>query len=223
MFVQAVVIEKPGGPEVLKLKDVGDIHAQRGEIRVRVRASAVNRADLLQRAGKYPAPPGCSADIPGLEYAGEVDELGDSHSGWKIGDRVFGLVPGGSYAEYVVVHPRTAVGIPDHLSFEDAAALPEAAITAYDAMVLQAGLKSGDYVLITAAASGVASIAVQIASALGARSIGLTRSEDKRTRLLQEGSYQSVLLTDGKEFAEEVKRITGGAGVDVIVELVGGH
>jgi putative PIG3 family NAD(P)H quinone oxidoreductase len=221
--VQAVVIEKFGGPEVLQLREVPEMHPQRGEVRVRVRATAVNRADLLQRAGKYPPPPGCSADIPGLEYAGEVDEIGDDHSALKVGDRVFGLVAGGSYAQHVVVHARTASPIPDHLSFEEAAALPETAITAYDAMVSQGSLKSGEFVLITGGASGVGVIAAQIAHALGAKCIGITRSASKSKRLLEAGYFDKVIVDDGRAYSKEVLRTTSGAGADLVLELVGGH
>lgn len=221
--MQAVVVEKPGGPEVLRLQEVEDVHPQRGEVRVRVRATAVNRADLLQRAGKYPAPPGCTADIPGLEYAGEVDEVGDDYGPLKVGDRVFGLVPGGSYAQHVIVHARTASRIPEKLSFEEASALPEAAITAYDAMVSQCALKSGEFVLITGAASGVGITAAQIAHALGAKCIGITRSASKSKRLLEDRFFDEVIVDDGRAYSKEVLRTTSGAGADVVLELVGGH
>src|SRR5580693_2160614 len=152
--MRAIVIREPGGPEVLELRDVPTPIPQRGEARVRVRATAVNRADLLQRMGAYPAPPDSPRDIPGLELAGEVDALGEGVTSVKVGDRVFGLAGGGTYAEQVVVPARTLVRIPEALSFTEAAAVPEAFITAYDAMVVQAGLAAGERVLIHAAGSG---------------------------------------------------------------------
>src|SRR5580692_11001000 len=122
--MQAIVVTRPGGPEVLELREVPDPVVARGEVRVRIRATAVNRADLLQRAGFYPAPPGSPADIPGLEFAGEVDALGEGAIGWKEGDRVFGLAGGGTYAERIVVHPRALARVPRDLGWADAAAIP---------------------------------------------------------------------------------------------------
>src|SRR5438270_8613499 len=127
--MKAIIIEQPGGPEVLVWKDAPTPEPSRGEVRVRVRATAVNRADLLQRMGLYPAPPDAPQQIPGLEYAGEVDAIGPGVTGWKAGDRVFGLVGGGSYAEALVTHADTLARMPDGLSFTDAAAIPEAFIT----------------------------------------------------------------------------------------------
>src|SRR5689334_1700384 len=135
--MRAIVITSPGGPEVLQLREVPTPQPQRGEVRVRIRATAVNRADLLQRMGAYPAPPDSPRDIPGLEIAGEIDALGDGTTGFNIGDRVFGLVGGGAYAEQVVAPARTLVRFPETLSFHEAAAIPEAFLTAYDAMVTQ--------------------------------------------------------------------------------------
>src|SRR5689334_13009300 len=177
--MRAIVITSPGGPEVLQMREVPTPQPARGEVRVRVRATAVNRADLLQRMGAYPAPSDCPADIPGLEFAGEVDALGPGVEGVTLGDRVLGLVGGGAYAEYLVVHARTLARIPDALSFTDAAAIPEAFTTAYDAMVLLGGLSAGENVLISAVGSGVGTAAVQIARAIGARSIGTARAKSK--------------------------------------------
>src|ERR1700749_4156101 len=138
--MRAIVIEQPGGPEVLVLRDVPTPEQGRGEVRIRVRATAVNRADLLQRMGLYPAPPDAPQQIPGMEYAGEVEALGPGVTQWKTGDRVFGIVGGGAYAEQLLTHAETLARIPPNLSFTDAAAMPEAFITAWDAMVSQAGL-----------------------------------------------------------------------------------
>jgi putative PIG3 family NAD(P)H quinone oxidoreductase len=218
--MKAVVITRPGGPEVLEYRDVADPVRARGEVLVRVRATAVNRADLIQRMGFYPAPPGEPADIPGMEYAGEV-EAADDTSGWKPGDRVFGLVGGGSYAERLVAPARTLSRIPERLSFNEAAACPEAFITAYDAMVTQARLTSGDTVLIQAVGSGVGTAAVQVARALHARAIGTARSAGKLERARALGMSEGVVAENGK-FADKVLAATGGVGVDVVLELVGG-
>src|SRR5580692_7256118 len=181
--MRAIVIREPGGPEMLELRDVPTPEPSRGEVRVRVHATAVNRADLLQRAGAYPAPPGSPADIPGLELAGEVDAVGEGVTELALGDRVYGLVGGGAYAEQVVAHARTLARMPSGMSFVDAAAVPEAFLTAWDAMVDQARLGAGETVLIHAAASGVGTAALQIARTVGARTIGTARTAEKMQRL----------------------------------------
>lgn len=219
--MKAVVISEYGGPEVLQWQDVPEPQPERGEARVRVMATAVNRADVLQRRGNYPAPAGSPAQIPGLEYAGIVTEVAEAVSDIAPGDRVFGLVAGGSYAEYVVAHHRTLAKIPENLSFEEAAAVPEAFVTAYDAMVSQAGLKSGEWVLIHAVGSGVGTAAVQLCRALGARSIGTSRSKDKVDRCIELGLHRGICLEQG-DFADQVKTIVGDGGVQVVLELVGG-
>lgn len=214
----------------LKLRDVPTPEPGPGQARVRVRACGVNRADLLQRRGLYPAPPDAPADIPGLEIAGEVDAVGSSTTEVRPGDRVFGIVSGGAYAEHVVVHARTLAPIPvvggSPLGFVEAAAIPEAALTAYDAMVLQAGLAAGETVLVHAVGSGVGTAAVQIARAIGARAIGTARSQEKLARAEALGLSAGVVpraSEDGSpRFAERVRELTGGKGVDVVLELVGG-
>jgi putative PIG3 family NAD(P)H quinone oxidoreductase len=219
--MRAVVITRPGGPEVLELRELPAPAPSRGEVRVRVRATAVNRADLLQRLGLYPAPPDAPADIPGLEYAGEVDAVGEGTHELAVGDRVFGLVGGGAYAESLVVHERAAAPMPPSLSFTDAAAIPEAFITAWDALVAQARLAAGESVLVSAVGSGVGTAAVQIARAIGARSVGTARTASKLERARALGLDEGVLAPDGK-FADAVLRATGGRGADVVLELVGG-
>jgi len=219
--VKAIVITQFGGPEVLELRDVPSPSPSRGEVRVRVRATAVNRADLLQRMGAYPAPPGAPKDIPGLEYAGEVDALGEDVTELAVGDRVFGLVGGGAYAEQVVVHAREAVRMPTVLSFAEAAAIPEAFITAYDAMVTRGRLASGESVLVSAVGSGVGTAAVQLVRALGARSLGTARTEDKLARARALGLDEGIVVK-GASFADAVRERTNGEGVDLVLELVGG-
>ena len=219
--VNAIVISRFGGPEVLELRDLPAPSPGRGEVRVRVRATAVNRADLLQRAGHYPAPPDAPQEIPGLEFAGEIDAVGDGVIDLAPGDRVLGLCGGGAYAEALVVPARTAIRMPEGWTFTDAAAVPEAFITAWDAMVVQARLSAGEAVLIPAAGSGVGTAAIQIAHAIGARVIGTTRSAAKLERVRALGLDEAILI-EGGGFAAAVRRATGGAGADVILELVGG-
>ncbi|MEO6953491.1 MAG: NAD(P)H-quinone oxidoreductase [Polyangia bacterium] len=218
--MRAVIITEVGGPEVLRLVERDKPEPARGEVRVRVHAAALNRADLQQRRGYYAAPADSPQDIPGLEYAGEVDALGPDVTGLSVGDRVFGLVGGGAYAEYIVTHARALARIPVHLSYEDAAALPEGCITSYDAMYSQARLRGGETVLIHAAGSGVGTLAVQIAHALGAVTIGTARTADKLERAKKLGLTHGVVATDGK-FADAVKQHAPD-GVSVILDLVGG-
>jgi putative PIG3 family NAD(P)H quinone oxidoreductase len=226
--MRAIVIREPGGPEMLELRDVPTPEAARGEVRVRIRATAVNRADLLQRIGVYPAPPGSPRDIPGIEIAGEVDAVGEGVTEWNAGDRVFGIVGGGGYAEYIAVPARTLAAIPEGMSFVDAGAVPEAFLTAWDGMIDQGRLAAGETVLIHAAGSGVGTAAVQIARAVGARSIGTARTRAKLDRARELGLDETILVTSaagtegGASFADDVRARTGGRGADVIVELVGG-
>jgi NADPH2:quinone reductase len=219
--MRAIVIREPGGPEVLELRDVPAPEPSRGEVRVRVRATAVNRADLLQRLGMYPAPLGSPPDIPGLEIAGEVDAVGDAVFELERGDRVFGVVGGGGYAEQIVLHARTLARMPEGMGFTDAAAVPEAFITSWDAMVDQARLAAGETVLVHAAGSGVGTAAMQIANAIGARPLGTARTPEKVGRLRELGLGEAILV-EGGAFADEVRARTGGRGADVVVELGGG-
>src|SRR5436305_4179284 len=167
-IMKAIVITRSGGPEAFEVREVPAPEPRGEQVRVRVRACGLNRADLMQARGNYPAPPGVPADIPGLEYAGEVDALGPDVTGpLKVGDRVFGIVGGGGQAEYVLAHERLAVPIPSNLDFVAAAAVPEAFITAHDALLTQGRLAPGRRVLIHAAGSGVGTAAIQIAHAMG--------------------------------------------------------
>jgi NADPH2:quinone reductase len=213
--MKAVVITRPGGPEVLALRDVASPTPARGEVLVRVRATAVNRADLLQRVGAYPAPPDAPQDIPGLEYAGEIAALGEGVDSWSVGERVFGLCGGGAYAERLVAPARALARVPDGLSFAEAAAVPEAFITAWDAMVTQGRLQAGETVLVSAVGSGVGCAAVQLARAVGARVVGTARTAEKLARAAELGCDLGV-VPDAGRFADKV------GAPDLILELVGG-
>jgi NADPH:quinone reductase len=218
--MRAIVIRSPGGPEVLELRDVPEPDPPHGHVRVRVHAAGVNRADLLQRAGHYPAPPGVPADIPGLEYAGTVDAVGPGVTRFTGGERVYGLVAGGSYAEKLIVHERETVVVHEGLSDEEAASLPEAFVTALDALLVRGRLAPGERVLVHAAGSGVGTAGIQIGRALGCLVIGTSRTEDKLERCKSLGMDAGVVAEGGK-FAGEVQRLSNG-GVDVILDLVGG-
>jgi putative PIG3 family NAD(P)H quinone oxidoreductase len=194
-------------------------------VRVRVYAAGLNHADILQRRGSYPAPPGYPQNIPGLEFAGEVEAIGDAVDAWKIGDRVFGIIAGGAQAELVVVPESNLARVPTQLSWAEAGAMPEVFITAHDALFTRAGLQMGDRVLVHAAASGVGTAAVQLAHAVGATVYGTSRNADKlnRMRELKLGMDESVAVGDAPaKFVEAVQKWTNGAGVDVILDLVGG-
>ncbi len=216
--MRAIVISRPGGPEVLEVQDVETPEPVGEQVRVRVRASGVNRADLLQRAGGYAAPPGSPADIPGLEFAGEVNAVGPLVRTWKPGRRVMGLAGGGAQAEYIVVHEGMLVEIPQNLDFVQAAGVPEVFMTAHDALFTQAGLQLGERVLIHAAGSGVGTAAIQLAHAAGATVLGTSRTPWKLERAKELGL--DVALSD-QDFAAEVKRLTDGNGVQVVLEFVG--
>ena len=219
--MKAIAISKFGGPDVLTVVERPLPEPSRGEVRVRVRATAVNRADLLQRMGAYPAPADSPPDIPGLELAGEVDAVGPGVERLAVGDRVFGLVGGGSYAEAIVTHERALAVIPPNLSFEEAAAIPEAFVTAHDAMVGQCDLAAGETLLVHAVGSGVGTAAVQLGRALGAFVVGTARTADKLDRAKSLGLDAGVVAGKGV-FAEQVTRVAPG-GAAVVLELVGGN
>ncbi|MCC6555111.1 MAG: NAD(P)H-quinone oxidoreductase [Polyangiaceae bacterium] len=219
--MRAIAVREPGGPEVLELREIAAPEPPHGHVRVAVRFAGVNRADLLQRAGCYPAPPGVPPDIPGLEYSGVVDAVGPGARRFAAGDRVFGLVAGGAYAERIVAHEREVAPAPAGLGDAEAAATPEAFVTAYDALVTRGRLAAGDRVLVHAAGSGVGTAGVQIARALGAFVVGTSRTQDKLDRCAALGLHAGVVPAGGR-FAAEVLRATGGAGVDVVLDLVGG-
>ncbi|HEX7296646.1 MAG TPA: NAD(P)H-quinone oxidoreductase [Pyrinomonadaceae bacterium] len=222
--MKAVVIREPGGPEVLEIRDVPDPPSPKNDqVLVRVRASALNRADILQRQGRYPAPPGFPTDIPGLEFAGEIADVGSAVSKWRHGDRVFGITGGGAQAEYLLVRANHLAAIPANLKWAEAAAVPEVFITAHDALFTQAALHEGESVLIHAAGSGVGTAAIQLASAKGAKAYGTARSADKLERAKEFGLTNSIAVKrDPLEVVDAVREWTNGRGVDVVLDLVGG-
>lgn len=220
--MRAIVIAAPGGPEVLEEREVPTPVPGPGEVLVRVRATALNRADLLQRRGRYPAPAGAPSDIPGLEYAGVVEKVGDGVRERRSGERVMGLVGGGAYAEYVRVHARETSEVPDGMALEEAAAVPEAFITAWDALFTRMHLSAGERLLIHAVGSGVGTAALQVARAAGALVFGTSRTGWKLERARELGL--DVAIDASKEdFSEVVAERTAGGGVDAILDLVGGE
>ena len=216
--MKAVVITRFGGPEVLEVQDVPAPQPGPDEILVRVRGTALNRADLLQRAGGYAAPPGVPQNISGLEFAGEVAESGTNARRWSKGDRVMGIIGGGAHAEFVAAHQNAVAAVPANLELTDAGAIPEVFMTAHDAL-RQAGFKAGDNVLIHAVGSGVGLAATQLVKALGGRAFGTSRTPDKIERAKEFGLEAGTALADLLAFAKDV---TSGRGFDVVLDLNGG-
>lgn len=219
--MRAVVLREHGGPEVLVITDSADPAPAPEEVLVRVHATALNRADLLQRMGMYPNPFPADDEIPGLEFAGEVIGCGPRVTMWRPGDRVMGIVSGGAYAEKLVIHERQAMAVPDGMTWTDAAAIPEVFITAWDALVVQGGLASGRWAMVHAGASGVGTAAIQICRAIGARVI-VTCSAGK-VQACRDLGADAVVDYGSQDFVAEALSVTGGAGVDVILDVIGGE
>lgn len=215
--MQAILVQSPGGPEQLQLGEWEKPTPGPSQILVKVEATALNRADTLQRKGLYPPPPGASP-ILGLEIAGTVAELGEGSTRWKKGDAVFGLLPGGGYAEYAVIHEDMALPIPANLLMTEAAALPEVFLTAFQALKWLANLKAGETVLIHAGASGVGTAAIQLAREMDARVL-VTASGSKHALCRNLGAEQAFDYQKGP-FQAEVLAATAGRGVEVIVDFV---
>ena len=233
--MRTAVIPRPGPPDVLEIQDRPTPTPAPGEVLVRVYASALNRADLAQRRGRYPAPPGVPADVPGLEYAGEVVACAPDVTARRVGDRVMGLVGGGGHAEYVVTDARTTLAIPDGLSWEEAAAIPEAFITAHDGLA-QAHFARGEVVLVHAVGSGVGLAAVQLVRALGGTALGTARTPAKLEQARAHGMLAGLaVLPDVARdpaalrdalvafvHAHTAERAPEHRGADVALDLAGG-
>lgn len=212
-----------GGPDVLRLGDRPMPVPGPGELRIRVRASGVNRPDVLQRTGNYPVPPGAS-DIPGLEVAGLVDQ-GDAHelarAGFKLGDRVCALVAGGGYAEYCVAPIGQCLPVPQGLTDVEAASLPETFFTVWSNVFDRARLQAGETLLVQGGTSGIGVTAIQLAKAMGCRVIATAGSDEKCAACLALGADHAINYRT-QDFAQEAKQLTGGRGVDVVLDMVAG-
>ncbi len=221
--MRAIVLDEHGGPEVLRIREVPAPQPGPQEVAVDVRAAGVNRADLLQREGRYPAPePRPAHEIPGLEMAGCVAAVGPLVSRFRVGDRVAGLLPGGGYAQRVVSHADLLFEVPANLGWAEAAAVPEVFLTAYDALVLQAGMGAGDRLLVHAAASGVGTAAVQLGRWAGAQVYGTAGSAAKCLAAEGLGAHAVVEMGDrSRDFAAILDEHVGGHGFDVVLDLVG--
>jgi putative PIG3 family NAD(P)H quinone oxidoreductase len=217
--MRAVVLRAHGGPEVLTIEDLEDPAPGPEEVLVRVAGSAVNRADVLQRMGHYPDPRGITPEVPGMEFSGTVEALGERCTLWSPGDRVMGITAGGGYAGAIALHERQLLRVPDAVDLVDAAAIPEVFLTAWDALVIQGGLTSGRWALVHAGASGVGTAAIQIVKALGAN-IAVTCSAGKADACRQLGA-DAVFERSPADWVSEAKALRP-AGFDVVLDVVGG-
>ena len=218
--MRAVIIPSPGGPEVLRLAEVPDPVPGAGEVLVEIAAAGVNRADLLQRQGFYPPPPG-APEYPGLECAGRIIALGPGVTGWQAGDQVCALLAGGGYAEQVAVPAGQLLPLPAGLEPTEAAALPEAACTVHSNVFTRAGLAAGETLLVHGGASGIGTLAIQLARALGARVACTAGSPAKLARCRELGASLAISYRD-EDFAAAMAEFTGGHGADVILDIIGG-
>ncbi len=218
--MNCIEISEPGGPEVLKPATRPVPQPAAGEVLIRVAAAGVNRPDCLQREGNYAPPPG-TTDIPGLEVAGEVISVGDGVTEWNDGDRVTALVAGGGYAEYVAAPSPQCLPVPDGLDMVEAAALPETFFTVWTNVFERARLKDGESLLVHGGSSGIGTTAIQIANRLGARVIVTAGSDEKCQACLHLGAERAVNYRD-EDFVEAAREFSGGHGVDVVLDMVGG-
>jgi putative PIG3 family NAD(P)H quinone oxidoreductase len=216
----AIEIREAGGPEVLVPASRPVPEPGTGEVLIRVAAAGINRPDVLQRAGGYPPPPGAS-DIPGLEIAGDVVGLGDAVKGRKLGDRVMALVAGGGYAEYCTAPAAQCLPIPKGLDMIEAAAIPETFFTVWSNVFDRGRLKAGESILVHGGSSGIGTTAIQLAKAFGARVFTTAGSADKCAACEKLGAERAINYRD-EDFVTVVRDLTDGAGVDVILDMVGG-
>ena len=216
--MRAVIITRPGGPEVLEVQNVQTPEPAADQVRVRVHAAGLNGADVGQRTGHFPPPPGIPTAIPGVEFAGEIEAVGSLVQNWKPGQRVMGLVGGAGQAEYVVVNEGMLIEIPPNLDYIQAAAIPEVFITAHDALFTQGGLVMGERVLIHTAGGGVGTAAIQLAHAAGALVFGTSRTPAK-LELAKPLGLDVGCSAD--QFATEIQAVTNGEGVHLILDFIG--
>jgi putative PIG3 family NAD(P)H quinone oxidoreductase len=217
--MRAITSKTSGGPEVLQINEVAQPVPEKDELLVQVKAAGINRADILQRKGLYPPPPGTS-DLLGLEISGVIAGKGEKCQDWKLGQRIFGLLNGGGYAEYAVIHQDLAMPIPDHFSFEEAAAIPEAFLTAYQAISWLGKLKGEEKILVHAGASGVGTAATQLARAMEAQVI-VTAGSDQKVAYCKKLGAKHAINYKTTDFETRVLDETAGEGVDLVLDFIG--
>ena len=217
----AVEIQGKGGPDVLVAGTVDTPRAGPGQVLIKVVAAGVNRPDIQQRIGAYPPPPGHSK-LPGLEVAGHIAEIGSGVSRWKVGDAVCALVNGGGYAAYTVAEETVVLSIPAGVDMVHAAAMPETIFTVWNNVFERGGLKSGEWFMVHGGSSGIGTTAIQLAKAFGARVIATAGSADKCKACLELGADRAIDYKK-EDFVAVVREVTGGKGVDVILDMIGGE
>lgn len=218
--MKVIEITTPGGPDVLQAGERDTPQVGAGEVLIKVAAAGVNRPDVVQRLGRYPAPPGAS-DIPGLEVAGEIVELGAGVDGLNVGDKVCALVPGGGYAEYCTANIACVLPVPDGFSATQAAAIPETYFTVWSNLFDRAGLKKGETLLVHGGSSGIGSTAIQLAKAFGAKVVTTVGNAEKADFCRNLGADLVVNYKE-EDFVDAVHAFTDGAGVNVVLDMVGG-
>lgn len=218
--MQAITIREPGGPEVLELVEVEDPRPGPGEVLIDVVAAGVNRADVLQRQGKYPPPEGAS-ELPGLEVSGTVAGLGEGVTGWEVGEEVCALLTGGGYAEKVVVPEGQVLRVPRGVPVADAAALPEVVCTVWSNVFATVHLRRAEVLLVHGGSSGIGTAAIQMAKAVDA-TVAVTAGSAEKLAACRELGADLTINYREQDFVEEIKRATGGEGADVILDVVGG-
>lgn len=217
--MRAITLPEFGGPDALVLADVPTPTPAAGQVRIRVAAAGVNRADLLQRQGYYAPPPG-ESELPGLEVSGTIDALGDGVSGWAVGDEVCALLAGGGYAEYVTVAAAQVLPAPEGVGLVEAAALPEVVCTVWSNVFLTANLQPGETLLIHGGSSGIGTMAIQLAREVGAR-VAVTAGSAAKLEACRELGAEILVNYREQDFVEEVRAATGGSGADVILDNMG--
>ena len=215
--MKAIVISRPGPPDVLQLQDKDKPTPQAHEVLIRIKAAGVNRPDIFQRKGNYPAPDGAPQDIPGLEISGVIETVGSMTSRWKEGDRVCALLAGGGYAEYAVVSEHHCLPLPLDWSYEEAASLPETIFTVWHNVFERGALKSGEHILIHGGSSGIGITAIQLAKAFRVK-VSVTAGSEEKCRACRELGADTAINYKIQDFEDMLK----ADGVDVILEMVGG-
>ncbi|MET3567240.1 putative PIG3 family NAD(P)H quinone oxidoreductase [Leifsonia sp. 563] len=218
--MRAVVVPEPGEADALTIAERPDPVPAAGEVRIRVTAAGLNGADLSQRRGYYPSPPG-APDWPGLEVSGVVDAVGDGVDAWQVGDRVCALLPGGGYAELVTVDAGLVLPVPDAVDLVEAAGLPEVAATVWSNVFALGKLAAGEALLVHGGSSGIGTMAIQLGRALGADVIATAGSEEKAAFCREVGAHAAVDYRT-QDFVEAARAFTDGRGVDVVLDIVGG-
>ncbi len=218
--MRAVEISRPGGPEVLLPCERPIPRPGHEEVLIKIEAAGVNRPDALQRAGAYDPPKGAS-DLPGLEAAGEVVEIGTGVTRWQVGDKLCALLPGGGYAEFATTHQDHALRVPDGLSMQEAAALCETYFTVWSTVFMRGQLQAGERFLVHGGSSGIGTTAIQLARAFGAR-VFTTAGSDEKCALCEKLGTEAAINYKTQDYEAEIKRLTSGKGVDLILDMVGG-